>query len=588
MTCRNRRFSILGPNRALRGLFVLGAMLCARQATAAWPSDPLVNLPVCTAANAQLSPAIASDGAGGAFIAWVDQRAGASAADVYANHVLANGALDPAWPVNGLAVCTAAGVQFNCRILVDGSGGAYVSWQDKRTGTSDVYVHHVLSSGLLDSAWPPSGLAVCTAVNDQVIPELASDGSHGVHVAWYDFRSGSNYDIYAQHVLAGGSVDPSWPPNGTAVCTVSGDQRNVKIVADGAGGAIAAWDDYRSGAQPNIYAQRILSSGAVDPAWPADGSLLCGATGSQFVPVLVGDGSGGALVAWTDVRGGTTSDVYATRVLASGVAAPAWPSDGRALCTAAGDQSAVTIVPSGLGDAIVAWMDKRDGVYLKIYAQRATGSDGGLWVVDGVRVSSGIGDQKNARVIADGSGGAIVTWYDGRADLGDIYAQHVLASGGIDPAWPLGGQALCTASLTQQEPQLLADGSGGAIVSWIDARSGTQDIYAQRVQANGQLGGTVVDVPAAAGLELALDPVRPNPSRGGPISIQFTLPNAADVSVQLIDLAGRRLAIRSLGRLGPGHHSVEFSPGGGIPAGLYFVHLQAGAQARSVRAAILQ
>lgn len=333
------------------------AVLCPGRAAADWPSSPVVNVPVCTAGNRQVSPEIASDGAGGAFIAWADERASANVWDVYAHHVLANGALDPAWPANGLAVCTATGSQFNCRIAADGSGGAFVVWQDQRTGASDVYAQHVLSSGQLDPAWPTSGLAVCSAVDNQVAPEITSDGAHGVFVAWYDYRNGTDYDIYAQHVLAGGNVDPSWPTDGLPVCTANGNQRNVKIVDDGAEGAILTWIDYRGGAESDVYAQHILSSGVADPVWPANGRPLCMAAGDQFVPVLVGDGSGGALVAWYDYRGGPTSDIYATHVRADGVVDPAWPTDGRALCTATGDQTAATVVASGSGDAIVAWMD---------------------------------------------------------------------------------------------------------------------------------------------------------------------------------------------------------------------------------------
>jgi hypothetical protein len=53
---------------------------------AEWPSDPTVNVPICTAANDQSSPQLVSDGAGGAIITWVDYRSG-SYSDVYAQNV---------------------------------------------------------------------------------------------------------------------------------------------------------------------------------------------------------------------------------------------------------------------------------------------------------------------------------------------------------------------------------------------------------------------------------------------------------------------------------------------------------------------
>lgn len=35
-------------------------------------------------------------------------------------------------------------------------------------------------------------------------------------------------------------------------------------------------------------------------------------------------------------------------------------------------------------------------------------------------------------------------------------------------------------------PHIVSDGSGGAIITWMDSRSGTADIYAQGVSASGR------------------------------------------------------------------------------------------------------
>jgi hypothetical protein len=70
----------------------------------------------------------------------------------------------------------------------------------------------------------------------------------GAIVTWEDFRSGtSNGDIYAQRVnLAGG---PQWTTDGVALCTAANNQYNPTIASDGAGGAIVTWSDGRSGSQ---------------------------------------------------------------------------------------------------------------------------------------------------------------------------------------------------------------------------------------------------------------------------------------------------------------------------------------------------
>src|SRR3989442_4989678 len=86
-------------------LMMLALPLAGGVAHAAWPRNPAVNLPICTAAADQQSPTIATDGAGGAIVTWYDRRSGNS--DIYAQHALASGAVDGGWPGNGPALCTA-------------------------------------------------------------------------------------------------------------------------------------------------------------------------------------------------------------------------------------------------------------------------------------------------------------------------------------------------------------------------------------------------------------------------------------------------------------------------------------------------
>jgi hypothetical protein len=459
-------------------------------ALAAWPNQSALNLPVCTAANSQYATTAVSDGAGGAIITWYDNRTG-GIADIYAQHVLVSGSVDPAWPVNGRALCTAPSPQYTPVIVSDGAGGAIVAWNDYRSGAgSDIYAQHVLGSGLVDPAWPVNGRALCTAAFDQNYQAIVSDGAGGAVVAWNDLRNGLNADVYAQHVLASGVVDPAWPVDGRALCTAAGDQANVQVISDGAGGAIATWGDVRGGVAYDIYAQHVLASGAVDAAWPVDGRAVCTAVSQQFSPMIVSDGTGGGIITWVDGRSGT-NDIYAQHILLSGVVDGTWPADGRVVCGAANNQSAPVIATDGTGGAIITWFDYRSGTSYDIYAQHllASGTVDPAWPVDGRALCLAANEQSSPSIVSDGGGGAIVAWADYRGAYSDIYAQHVLASGAVDAAWPVDGRAVCTAANHQMYPFAISDGTGGAIVTWYDFRpSATSDIYAQRIARYGYLG----------------------------------------------------------------------------------------------------
>jgi hypothetical protein len=91
--------------------------------------------------------------------------------------------------------------------------------------------------------------------------------------------------------------------NGSVVCDASNDQLFPLAVPDGAGGAIIVWQDNRNGAG-DIYAQRMSPAGA--PLWAANGIVICSATGDQNTATIAADGAGGALIAWVDTRTGSS------------------------------------------------------------------------------------------------------------------------------------------------------------------------------------------------------------------------------------------------------------------------------------------
>jgi FlgD Ig-like domain len=445
-------------------VLVLGISFIALNAQAQWQVDGVA---LSTAVNDQDYPTIVSDGAGGGIVTWQDKRSGTT--NIYARRV--NAAGFPLWTADGVALCTAANGQFHPTIVSDGAGGAIVTWEDYRSGNFDVYVQRVNALGA--PLWTANGIALTTAALDHRYPTIVSDDVGGAIVTWHDYRGGASH-IYAQRVSASGL--PQWTADGIALCTAANEQANPTIASDDAGGAIVTWRDFRSGPLGyDIYAQRVNASGV--PLWTVDGVALCTAANSQWRLMIISDGAGGAVVAWQDYRNGSDYDVYAQRVNAAGV--PQWTADGVALCTAANDQWVPTIVSDGEGGAIVTWADFRSDY--DVYAQRVNALGVPQWTADGVALCTAANNQAYPTIVSDGVGGAIVTWQDDRSDLyDDIYAQKVNASG--VPQWTADGVALCTAGVEQHYPTIATDGAGGAIVTWGDNRTfPIYDIYAQHV-----------------------------------------------------------------------------------------------------------
>lgn len=564
----------------------LALLMLPGAARASWPTDPLVNVPLCTAPHDQsVQNSTVTDGAGGAIVLWLDQRSGTKI-DIYGQHVLASGVVDSLWPSDGLALCTAARNRFEISIVSDGLSGAIFTWTDQRGTSYDIYAQHVLVTGVADPTWPADGRALCTAQYDQTYPKIVGDGSGGAIVAWQSVTSDPSgaQDIYAQHVLAGGAVDPAWPANGRALCVAAHDQANPRLVSDGSGGAIVAWEDERNGANYDMYAQHVLGNGAVDAAWPANGRALCTATGSQLTASLVSDGVGGAIVAWEDRRIPADANIYAQRVLASGAVDPAWPVDGRALATAADNQIVPQSVDDCAGGAIITWY-AFSGTGGAAYVQHllASGAVDPGWPASGVVLTPAVGAQVAPKIIkavcGAECGGAIVSWQDHRGGGFAVYAQHVFVSGTIDPVWPVDGAALSTGANYRSPPDLVADGTGGAIAAWHDKRNGTDyDVYVQRVTCNGQIGTCPVGVPQRTGplVGNALHPGIPNPFTTD-TRIEFSLAREAAVTLSVYDLAGREIArLIDHEHRSAGVHAVPFRPGPACMSGVLFCRLTAG------------
>jgi len=460
-------------------IIVTICLLSTSVAHAAWPHDPLVNVPLCVASSGQQRAASITDGSGGAIVVWEDFRNGV--ADLYAQRVNAAGVV--MWTPGGIPLCTAAGAQTVPVITSDGSGGAIVAWQDARGTPIDVAIYAQRISAAGSIGFEVNGRSMNTyVIGNQATPAICSDGAGGAIVVWTDQRVGPNTgvrDLYAGRITTTSTI--SWNNFGVAVCAAANDQNAPTIAADGSGGAVMVWADNRSDAAGDIYAQRLNASGT--SLWVTDGVMVCNAALGQSNPKVVGDGLGGARIAWSSSNG-VDQDVVAGAVNALGNRLTS--SDGVPVCTLPGFQGAPFIASDGAGGLFAAWEDQRIAGRVEVYAQRIGANNAPLWASGGVGVCNIAGFATSIAIVADGSGGAIVGWSGLRSGLINPYAQGLSPSGAM--LWSANGVPLSLADGSGDGLFLVPDGGGGAIATWSDSRSGERDIYAQSIDHHGPLG----------------------------------------------------------------------------------------------------
>jgi hypothetical protein len=128
-------------------------------------------------------------------------------------------------------------------------------------------------------------------------------------------------------------------------------------------------------------------------------------------------------------------------------------------------------------------------------------------------------------------------------------------------------------------------GSTGALVRIYDAtvpgRADTSDMNFV-IAPNPPL-----DAPAPVARELGLSRVFPNPANAG-LYVSFALPSTAPATLELLDIAGRRVNARAVGSLGPGSHVVDLAERVRLASGLYFVRLSQGGRTLTARAAVVR
>jgi hypothetical protein len=221
------------------------------------------------------------------------------------------------WPINGLAISTATDWQFHPRLVSDGAGGAIITWYTDDGYYHGVAIHAQRVDGRGVVLWAMNGIPIRTGGIDTKLPRIVSDETGGAIIAWLDIHdASSDYDILAQRIDKRGYA--LWGDSGITVSAGGGNHEEMEILGNGAGGAIATWQNGHygmGGSETDIYVQRIAPDGT--STWTTGGIAACINPQYQLYPKLASDGNGGAIITWCDARNGN-SDVYAQRIERNG------------------------------------------------------------------------------------------------------------------------------------------------------------------------------------------------------------------------------------------------------------------------------
>ncbi len=542
-------------------IFFCAPLLLIQNLHAQWNFNISQNTPVCVALNNQRDPRIESDGMGGAFIAWKDYRTGIP--DIYVQHIDSNGVIQ--WTLDGIGACTDAADQSTPSLTSDMAGGIIVTWSDWRSAIErDIYAQRIDANGNI--LWAVDGAPVTTQLEREHNERIVSDGAGGCIIAFE--KQVGYWAIWAQRLNSAGVQQ--WPAGGVPVTTISSNQRNPKLQQDASGGAYITWQDNRNG-DYDVYAQRLSTSGV--RVWGDAALQVTSVLDDQNNPKIDPDYvSGGVYICWADQRSTTNNDVYCQRIDSLGNFL--WPMNGIGVCVAADDQSAVDLLSNtGINGVIVVWKDNRTGT-TDIYAQHLNQTGTSLWGFNGKLVCNSVMPQINPNVAGDSHGGAVIAWQDSSlSSFWNIGAQRIDTLGNL--MWGGSGVVVSNATGSQIGPKNISDRNGGSIFVWEDERTGFRDIYVHHIGADGSSIGIEENNISEVNLF-------PNPFTDH-LRIDLLLNKQETFSINLSDIAGNEIQQLNVEyeMINNGYHILI--DGSSLKPGVYFVQLKGEYSFRALR-----
>ena len=438
--------------------------------------------------------------------------------------------------------------QFAPRPAVGITGALIVGWSDGRNGPDTFIDYDIYVSTMRDPH--ALGSTVNRRINDdpagssQGSPDIASSPSGTIFCVWEDSRA-SNPDIYGAALDSlGFRTTPNLRINDDAGLA---DQRNPRVTAIGSERYLIVWGDQRTG-QSDIYGSfRNVSGAPLGTNFVLSPDTISGGS-FQGEPAVASNAGGLTLVAWLDGREGgsvfgTTFDIYGQWMDSTGAKIG---TNFKINSTSGAQQNASPVVVADrIQGFVVAWVDRRLGTSTDpgdVYAQRfgpnripiggnvrvnddplgrnqknvrgSPGPDGAYLFWEDLREGFGVdpnvraarvpydasapgvnfrvnsstpGRQGTPSAVWDGRDAFLVTWEDARNGAPDIYAISFLPSGvrrGFDT------QLNDDAARNDQWGPRMGRGPGEYLLTWIDRRNGSNDLFGQWVGADGGREGT--------------------------------------------------------------------------------------------------
>lgn len=332
---------------------------------------------------------------------------------------------------------------------------------------------------------------VCAQSGDQAVPRAAATGDGATWIAWFDRRSGSNYDVYVQLFDRDGVARLT--PGGLLVSSQTQNSSLVDwdVLAHSSGACVLTFTDVRAGGDLDVYAYRIEPNGTF--AWGPNGVTLSNNADFEANPKAAELADGSVVFVWPLLPNSGTGSIRAQILDSAGAPQLGGGADiALATGTASGEKPAFCdVVGAADGGFIVQWL-RNTAVFTSprhVKAQKYDASGVAQWnggAPTSVYDAASVPIAHQPILESDGGNGAVLCWHSSGA-LFDSYVQK-LDPNGAEVFAHNGMRVSLQASRHKLDPALAYLPASGDMIVVFDTRDPAQSnrgVSVQRISAAG-------------------------------------------------------------------------------------------------------
>lgn len=327
------------------------------------------------------------------------------------------------------------------QIAMDRNGSAHAVWSQNDGSGWNIWTKRFSPQ----SGWgAPSLLSHPFYGPDARIPRIDFN-SNGNAVTVWEQTDGVSFKILANYYIDG----IGWDYPLLISANDSDNSAKPKIAIDDNGNAIAVWS-VDIGPYSNLVASRYESG----TGWSPEVPIEFNDSGSAWDPEIAFDGSGNAIVVWTQYNG-TSQDIWSNRYkVGSGWDTP------ESIDSSNGQPYIPQIAVDSGGNAIAVWY-QTNVTYTDVWANRYSIGQG--WGNAVLLETEDLGSARVPQIVLDEWGDGIAVWGQSNGSAKNIFARSYEFGQGWNATALISSNNPANDAV---DPYIAIDGNGNAIVIW--------------------------------------------------------------------------------------------------------------------------